>query len=133
MGFHCANGLVALHNCAVAHLRGNTGCTFHDTSFYLLFKKVSKLFCSDLQFRFQGCGLGLLRFYYCDRKSRAACAQSFAPWQQATIEITRRDHSRCHRWQAQSTVDQVHKHYERSLTKITPLRSLYCCLFAPHT
>jgi len=25
----------------------------------------------------------------CDRKSRAACAQSFAPWQQATIEITR--------------------------------------------
>jgi len=23
----------------------------------------------------------------CDRKSRAACAQSFAPWQQATIEI----------------------------------------------
>ena len=31
--------------------------------------------------------------YCCDRKSRAACAQSFAPWQQATIEITRRDHS----------------------------------------
>jgi len=24
---------------------------------------------------------------------RSACAQSFAPWQQATIEITRRDHS----------------------------------------
>ena len=24
---------------------------------------------------------------------RAACAQSFAPWQQATIEFTRRDHS----------------------------------------
>jgi len=23
--------------------------------------------------------------YCCDRKSRAACAQSFAPWQQATI------------------------------------------------
>ena len=31
--------------------------------------------------------------YCCDRKSRAACAQSFAPWQQATKEITRRDHS----------------------------------------
>ena len=31
--------------------------------------------------------------FCCDRKSRAACAQSFAPWQQATIEITRRDHS----------------------------------------
>jgi len=29
-----------------------------------------------------------LSLYYCyDRKSRAACAQSFAPWQQATIEI----------------------------------------------
>jgi len=24
---------------------------------------------------------------FCDRKSRAACAQSFAPWQQETIEI----------------------------------------------
>ena len=31
--------------------------------------------------------------YCCDRKSQAACAQSFAPWQQATIEFTRRDHS----------------------------------------
>jgi len=30
---------------------------------------------------------------YCDRKSRAACAQSFALWQQAKIEITWRDHS----------------------------------------
>ena len=28
-----------------------------------------------------------LEYYCCDRKSRAACAQSFAPWQQATIEI----------------------------------------------
>ena len=27
----------------------------------------------------------------CDRKSRVACAQSFAPWQQATIEIMRRN------------------------------------------
>ena len=25
--------------------------------------------------------------YYCDRKTRTACAQIFAPWQQATIEI----------------------------------------------
>jgi len=25
--------------------------------------------------------------FFCDQKSRAACAQSFAPWQQATIEI----------------------------------------------
>ena len=34
--------------------------------------------------------------YCCDRKSRAACAQSFAPWQKATIEIMRRNLSyRC--------------------------------------
>ena len=31
--------------------------------------------------------------FCCDRKSRAACAQSFAPWQQATIEFTCHDHS----------------------------------------
>jgi len=31
--------------------------------------------------------------FCCYRKSRAACAQNFAPRQQATIEITRRDHS----------------------------------------
>jgi len=35
----------------------------------------------------------MLRLYFCDRKSRAAYAQSFAPWQQATIEITRQDNS----------------------------------------
>ena len=29
-----------------------------------------------------------LSWYCCDRKSRAACAQSFTLWQQATIEIT---------------------------------------------
>ena len=29
----------------------------------------------------------------CDRKSRAACAQSFGLWQQATIEVTCHDHS----------------------------------------
>ena len=31
--------------------------------------------------------------YCCDRKSRAAYAQSFALWQQATIELTCRNHS----------------------------------------
>ena len=31
--------------------------------------------------------------FCCDRKARAACAQSFAPWQKATIEIMRRNHS----------------------------------------
>jgi len=29
----------------------------------------------------------------CDQKSRAACAQSFALWQQATIEFTCHDYS----------------------------------------
>jgi len=29
---------------------------------------------------------GMLSHLCCDRKSRAACAQSFAPWQQATIQ-----------------------------------------------
>jgi len=31
--------------------------------------------------------------YCCDRNARAACAQNFAMWQQATIEIMRRNHS----------------------------------------
>jgi len=31
--------------------------------------------------------------FCCDRKARAACAESFALWQQATIEIMRRNHS----------------------------------------
>ena len=60
------------------------------------------------------------------------CAK-LAPWQQATIEITRRDHSRCYHQEIQSTVNQFHKHCCRSLTKITPSESLYYCLFTPHT
>jgi len=35
--------------------------------------------------------------FRCDRKAWAACAQSFALWQQATIEFTQWDHSRHHR------------------------------------
>jgi len=31
---------------------------------------------------------GTKQSYCCDRKSRAACVQSFARWQQAKIEIT---------------------------------------------
>jgi len=31
--------------------------------------------------------------YFCDRKARAASAQSFTLWRQATIEIMRRNHS----------------------------------------
>ena len=34
------------------------------------------------------------RWWCCDRKARAACAQSFALWQEATIEITRRYHTK---------------------------------------
>ena len=34
-------------------------------------------------------------FQCCDRKSRVACAQSFAPWQQATIEFMRCNLSYC--------------------------------------
>jgi len=34
-----------------------------------------------------------LRGYCCDRKARAASAQSFTLWQQATIEITYHDHT----------------------------------------
>ena len=36
---------------------------------------------------------GTKQSYCCNRKSRAACVQSFARWQQAKIEITWRDHS----------------------------------------
>jgi len=32
---------------------GGSGCTFHGTSFYLLFSKVSKPSCSNLWFRFR--------------------------------------------------------------------------------
>jgi len=35
----------------------------------------------------------IFHWYCCDRKARAASAQSFTLWQQATIEIMRHDHS----------------------------------------
>jgi len=35
----------------------------------------------------------LVTAFCCDRKARVACAQSFALWQQSTIEIMRRNHS----------------------------------------
>jgi len=52
-----------------------------------------RCFASKHLCQFLKCSLSIVGWYCCDRKSRAACAQSFAPWQQATIEITRRDHS----------------------------------------
>jgi len=68
----------------------------------------------------------LLRAVYCcDRKSRAAYAQSFALWQQATIEFTCHDHS-SRTLLLRSIVDIV------SITRAYTLRSLYYCLFAPH-
>ena len=46
--------------------------------------QVSKYltFCCNLT-----CSANSTKYYCCDRKSRVVCAQSFAPWQQATIEI----------------------------------------------
>jgi len=64
-------------------------------------------------------------FYCCDRKSRAAYAQSFTLWQQATIEFTCHDHS-SHTLLLRSIVDIV------SITRDYTPQSLYYCLFAPH-
>ena len=61
----------------------------------------------------------------CDRKSRAAYAQSFALWQQATIEFTCHDHS------SRMLVVTFNHPYARIIRDYTP-RSLHCCLFAPH-
>ena len=61
----------------------------------------------------------------CDRKSRAAYAQSFALWQQATIEFTCHDHS-SRTLLLRSVVDIV------SITRNYTPWSLYYCLFAPH-
>jgi len=63
--------------------------------------------------------------FCCDRKSRAAYAQSFALWQQATIEFTCHDHS-SRTLLLRSIVDIV------SITRDYTPRSLYYCLFAPH-
>jgi len=63
--------------------------------------------------------------YCCDRKSRAAYAQSFELWQQATIEFTCHDHSLR---MLVVTFNRSHAHIIRDYTP----RSLYYCLFAPH-
>ena len=65
------------------------------------------------------------RMQCCDRKSRAAYKQSFALWQQATIEFTCHDHS-SRTLLLRSVVDIV------SITRDYTPRSLYDCLFAPH-
>ena len=65
-------------------------------------RPVTTIFCWTVV-KLRQCGSGIrdnaplttwpCHSYCCDRKSRAACAQSFALWQQATIEFTCRDHS----------------------------------------
>jgi len=64
-------------------------------------------------------------FEFCDWKARAASAQSVTLWQQATIEITRRDHSR------RTLVITFNGSQVSNVRAYTP-RSFYCCLFAPH-
>ena len=73
----------------------------------------------------QQTSLSIYRIYCCDRKSRAAYAQSFALWQQATIEFTCHGHS-SRTLLLRSIVDIV------SITRDYTPRSLYNCLFAPH-
>ena len=87
--------------------------------------------CSSLhsvaELRFLHDSLGHPGFskFCCDRKSRAAYAQCFAMWQQATIEFTSQDHS-SRTLLLLSIVDIV------CITRDYTLRSLYYCLFAPH-
>ena len=57
------------------------------TSFVLVWKVESSVILRPVSV------LSSTYMYCCDRKSRAAYAQSFALWQQATIEFTCHDHS----------------------------------------
>jgi len=61
----------------------------------------------------------------CNRKARAASAQSFTLWQQATIEITRRDHS------SRRLVNTFNHSHVSNISKDYTQRSLCYCLFAP--
>jgi len=63
--------------------------------------------------------------YCCDRKSRAAYAQSFALWQQATIEFTCHDHS-------PRTLVVTFNGSQVNISRASTPRSLLYCLFAPH-
>ena len=69
--------------------------------------------------------LVLYWWYCCYRKSRAAYAQSFALWQQATIEFTCHDHS------PRTLVITFNRSHVSIVRASTP-RSLIYCLFAPH-
>ena len=63
--------------------------------------------------------------FCCDRKSWGAYAQSFASWQQATIEFTCHDHS------LRTLVVAFNRSQVNIGSASTP-RSLFYCLFAPH-
>jgi len=70
--------------------------------------------------------------YGCDRKSRAAYAQSFALWQQATIEFTYHDHSiiSCSRHIYNDVIlythpDRGESHNQRNATREVP--TLHWC------
>jgi len=76
--------------------------------------------------------------FVCNRKARAACAQSFTLWQQATIEITRRrDHSivACSRQVYMGVVLRAHpvrgeSHIQRNVNQevaMSPQKSIFCC------
>jgi len=64
-------------------------------------------------------------WYCCDRKSRVAWAQSFALWQQATIEFTCHDHS-------PRTLVVTFNLSHVNISRASTPRSLFYCLFAPH-
>jgi len=62
--------------------------------------------------------------FCCDRKARAASAQSFTLWQQATMEIMRRNHSPC-------TLVIMFDHSQVNIGRASMPQSLYHCLLAP--
>ena len=63
--------------------------------------------------------------FCCDRKSRAAYAQSFALWQQATMEFTCHDHSL-------GTLVIMFNRSHVNIGRASTPPSLFYCLFAPH-
>ena len=63
--------------------------------------------------------------YCCDRKSRAACAQSFTLWQQATIEFTCHDHS-------PRTLVVTFNRSQVNIGRASTPQSLFYSLFAPY-
>ena len=63
-------------------------CVYHAIRITVAYCQIFILKKTDLMGFFT-----VKRRHCCDRKSRAACAQSFALWQQATIEFTCHDHS----------------------------------------